>query len=127
MIENENESSEPQPEAITEGTSDPGLDLFLNHWPRIAATAWGGFVSHGRGAVLMRRTAPHAPVFEYQAGAPCDCHDELISDYDPDRQAVVAVVKGRGRVVWIATLGGWPSPKDAWERVSAAEMNATVQ
>ncbi len=94
MIENENQTSEPQPEGITEGTRDRGLDLFLEHWPRIAATAWGGYVAHGRGAVLMRRKAPAAPTFEYQAGAPCGCHDGLVNDYDPDREAVVAVVKG---------------------------------
>jgi hypothetical protein len=127
LIENENESSEPQPEGITEGTRDRGLDLFLEHWPRIAATAWGGYVAHGRGAVLMRRNAPAAPRVEYHAGAPCECHDGLVNEYDPDREAVVAVVKGRRRVVWIATLGGYPSPKDAWEKVSAGDMHATVQ
>lgn len=127
MIQNENESSEPRPETITEGTTDRGLDLFLQHWPRIAATAWGGYMAHGRGTVLMRRAAPAAPVFEYQAGAPCSCHDELVNEYDPDRQVVVAVVKGRGRVVWIATLGGWPTPKESWERTSAEDMKATVQ
>ena len=47
------------------------------------ATAWGGYLAHGRGAVLMRRNKPAAPTFEYQAGAPCDCHDGLVNDYDP--------------------------------------------
>jgi hypothetical protein len=109
----------------TEGTPDPMMDLFLAHWPRIAATAWEGFTGRGRGAVtVVAGSIP--PALAYRAGTLCACHEELVNGYDPTREAVVAVVDDDGDVTWIAALGGWPTPGETAETTTAEVLGATV-
>jgi hypothetical protein len=82
----------------TEGTPDPTMDLFLAHWPRIAATAWEGFRGAGRGVVTV-----------------------------VDGSIPLAVVDDDGDVTWIAKLGGWPTPPETDATVTATLLGATLQ
>ena len=109
----------------TEGTPDPMLDLFLAHWPRIAATAWEGFNGSGRGVVtVLDGSMP--PALSYRRGTLCGCHEELVASYDPEREAVVAIVDDDGDVAWIATLGGWPTPAETPGTTTAELIGATL-
>ena len=38
---------------MPEGARDTFLDLLLEHWPRIAAAAWDGWLVQGRGTVTI--------------------------------------------------------------------------
>ena len=91
--------------AVPEGTRDSFLDLLLKQWPRIAATAWDGWLVHGCGTVIIEN-GPVPPVRAYRPGAPCPCHPSEVDAYDPEREAVVAVVQPGGGVPWIQTLSG---------------------
>ena len=83
--------------AVPEGARDFFTDLLLEHWPRIAAAAWDGWLVHGRGTVTIEQgTVP--PVLAYRPGAPCPCCAGRVEAYDPERQAVVAVVQDDGSV-----------------------------
>lgn len=109
----------------TEGTADPVMDLFLEHWPRIAATAWEGFRRSGRGVVtVIDGSIP--PALAYRPGSPCGCHEALVSAYDTEREAVLAVIDDDGDVTWIAKLGGSPTPPEADATVTAALLGAAV-
>ena len=110
--------------AIPEGTRDTFLDLLLEHWPQIAATAWEGWLVHGRGTVTIENGSV-PPVLAYRPGSPCPCHASQVEAYDPERQAVVAVVQDDGTVAWIETLGGEPRPADT-DAMPAASSGATV-
>ena len=110
----------------TEGTPDPTMDLFLVHWPRIAAKAWEGFTGVGRGVVaVVDGSVP--PALSYRAGAPCGCHEEDVGGYDPEREAVVVVVDDDGDVTWIAKLGGCPTPVETGATATAELLGATLQ
>ena len=110
--------------AVPEGTRDIFLDLLLEHWPRIAATAWDGWLVHGRGMVTIEDGSV-PPVLAYRPGAPCPCHASQVEAYDPEREGVVAVVELGGQVPWIYTLSGEPRPADT-DLLPAASSSATV-
>ena len=123
MTETETELA-AQLAAVPEGTRDTFLDLLLEHWPRIAATAWDGWLVHGRGTVTIENGSV-PPVLAYRPGAPCPCCAGRVEAYDPERQAVVAVVGDHGAVAWIETLGGEPQPVHT-DALPAASSGATV-
>jgi|SRR5215475_7776592 len=110
--------------AVPEGTRDTFLDLLLEHWPRIAATAWDGWLVHGRGTVTTENGSV-PPVPAYRPGAPRPCHASQVEAYDPEREGVVAVVELGGQVPWIYTLSGEPRPADT-DLLPAASSSATV-
>jgi hypothetical protein len=121
----DNETNETTATATTEGTPDVMLDLFLANWPRIAATAWEGFAAGGRGAVtVVSGSVP--PALSYHVGPPCPCHEELVSGYYPECEVVVAVIDDDGDVVWIATLGGWPTPEETSGTTTADLVGAIL-
>jgi hypothetical protein len=123
MTETNTELAE-QLAAVPEGTRDIFLDLLLEHWPRIAATAWDGWLAHGRGTVTIEDGSV-PPALAYRPGALCPCHANLVEAYDPEREAVVAVVAPGGQVGWMYTLGGEPRPADT-DLLPAASSGATV-
>jgi hypothetical protein len=110
--------------AVPEGTRDAFLDLLLEYWPRIAATAWEGWLVHGRGTVTIENGSI-PPALAYRSGSPCPCHAEQVAAYDPEREVVVAVIDTGGQVPWIYTLSGEPPPADT-ELLPAASSGATV-
>ena len=110
--------------AIPEGTRDTFLDLLLEHWPQIAATAWEGWLVHGRGTVTIENGSV-PPVLAYRSGSPCPCHASEVEAYDPEREAVVAVVDTGGQVPCIYRLSGEPRPADT-DLLPAASCGATV-
>jgi hypothetical protein len=110
--------------AVPEGTRDAFLKLLLVHWPWIAAVAWDGWLVHGRGTVTIGNGSV-PPVLAYRPGAPCPCCVERVEAYDPERQAVVAVLRDDATVAWIATLGGEPQPVHT-DALPAAVSDATV-
>ncbi|MEO8604734.1 MAG: hypothetical protein ABI629_19350 [bacterium] len=111
---------------VPEGTRDLFLDLLLAHWPQIAATAWEGYLTKGRGAVTIE-SGSVPPEVGYYSGSPCRCHDELVASYDPEAVAVVAVIRSATHVVaWIAPLGGVPTPVDAAGAATATQCGRTA-
>ena len=110
--------------AIPEGTRDTFLDLLLEHWPRIAATAWDGWLVHGRGTVT-NEDGSVPPALAYRPGSPCPCHADQVEAYDPEREVVVAAIDTGGQVPWIHTLSGEPRPADT-DLLPAASSGATV-
>ena len=70
--------------AVPEGTRDTFLDLLLEHWLRIAAVAWDGWLVHGRGTVTIEDGSV-PPVLAYRPGSPCQCHASQVEAYDPER------------------------------------------
>ena len=117
--------ADPSPD-VAEGTQNMFQDLLLAHWPRIAAMAWEGYLTKGRGAVTIENGSV-PPKLGYHPGSPCSCHDELVAAYDPEVFAVVAVIKsGKRKVGWIEPLSGVPSPVEAVGLVTATECGATA-
>lgn len=102
---------------LPEDAADTEADersLLVGNWLFLAAIAWAGYCSEGRGTVLVSEDGT-----AYRPGAPCDCHAELVTAYDPEREAVVAIVEDAGiRAIHVVT--GWPAPPDA-VRVTPAE------
>jgi hypothetical protein len=95
--------------AVPQGARNAFTDLLLEHWPRIASVAWDGWLAHGRGTVTIEDGIVPL-VLAYRPGAPCPCCAGAVEAYDPETQAVVAVVRNGGRVDWLQTLGGEPTP-----------------
>jgi hypothetical protein len=109
--------------AVPEGTRDIFLDLLLEHWRKIAATAWDGWLAHGRGMITIEDGSV-PPALAYRPGT-CPCHASLIAAYDPEREVVVAVIQPDGEIPWIQTLSGTPRPADT-DALPAECSGATV-
>lgn len=97
-------------------------DPLLFDWHLIAATAWSGYLASGEGHVAIHVGAEVR--FEYRPGAPCECHGELIGEYDPEQQVVIVVHIGACEQVHC--LAGWPTPPEAYASVDAASLDAVV-
>ncbi len=74
-----------------EGTRDPLFDPLLVRWLEIAATAWEGYRTRGRGVVLTTLAGGRVVDIGYYPGSPCDCHAELVAHYEPSEQVIVVV------------------------------------
>jgi hypothetical protein len=110
-----------------EGTRDPVFDPLLAHWLEIAATAWEGYRTRGRGVVVTTFAGGRIVDIGYYPGSPCDCHAELVALYEPSEQAIVVVHNFGPEPDCLLPLVGWPSPREAWEITSAKLLRATVQ
>lgn len=110
-------------EAIPEGAADPDLDIVLMGWHHIASLAWHGFVTHGRGAVIIQIAASRAS-WTFHPGGPCSCFTQAVETYDPEHQVVVGVVRDGGKAVYV--LDGWPPPPAAFVAAPATILEATV-
>ena len=99
----------------------PG-DLLLEHWPRLAATAWEGFLLGGPGSVAITFDA-HDPDFVYRPGSPCECHPIGRDSYDP-RTQIIFVDPCTGIP---ALLSGWPDPPDAYAQATAEGLRRALQ
>lgn len=83
-------------------------DGILRDWLFLAAIAWAGYQEHGRGTVVADEEGRSC----FRPGSICPCHEELVADYDPERQAVVALLQG-DEILSIHVVAGWPAPPDA--------------
>ena len=99
------------------------FDLLLFEWQRIAAMAWGGYLTAGEGFVEIN-VEEDEPRFAYHAGHPCDCHRGLVEEYDPEQHVVVRVAFGQ--TDHLHNLAGWPTPIEAFRCVTAAAVDAAV-
>ena len=115
-------------EAIPETAGHPDFDLLLVHWPRIAALAWQGALSVGRGTALVTVEEVGADTTDiaYWPGAPCSCHPIAADTYAPDEEAVVVVRRG-DRCSVPLILNGWPPPPEAFAGADAKLMRESVQ
>ncbi len=110
-----------------EGTRDPLFDPLLVRWLEIAATAWEGYRTRGRGVVLTTLAGGRVVDIGYYPGSPCDCHAELVAHYEPSEQVIVVVHDLGPELDYLLPLAGWPSPREAWEIAGATRLGATVQ
>lgn len=85
-------------------------DPLLWEWRRLAAIAWGGYLESGAGHVVIE--VDGEVHYRYLPGAPRGCRAELIDDYDPETQVVVAIHRDGASLV--LRLDGWPKPPAAW-------------
>jgi hypothetical protein len=94
-------------------------ELVNEGWPVIAAVAWQGYLTEGRGVVMIdyeRRAA-------YCRGALGECDRYLVDTYDPELEVVVAVVDCDEMCTRsIHLIAGWPAPPDAF-RITPAERS----
>ena len=97
----------------TDTNADERIEI-VGNWLFLAAVAWAGYCSDGRGTVLVSEYGT-----TYHPGSPCDGHAELVTAYDPEREAVVALVGSAG-IHAVHVVTGWPTPPDA-VRVTPAE------
>lgn len=108
-----------------EGQSQPDLDLMVECWFGIAAVAWEGFQMHGLGTVVLEigdRQVGHS----YWPGSPCPCHPVRTETYDPTEQAVV-VISRNDRMEKPIVVGGWPTPRVAYEAATVDVLGGTLQ
>lgn len=113
------------PQGAEEDKNDPFADLIMHNWLGIAAVAWEGFSTRGRGMVVLTEGDGKATL-AYQPGPPCPCHAEMVAGYDPERQVVIAHCATRDDICCLNVFGGWPAPPDAATSASAMECAATV-
>jgi hypothetical protein len=86
---------------------DGALIEILANWVFVAAIAWEGSRRQGRGTVVVEEG-----LASYCPGSICECHRDLVEAYDPDSEAVVALVS-RETIRAIHVVTGWPAPPDA--------------
>jgi hypothetical protein len=110
-------------DAVSEGTPDPDLDIVLIGWQHIASLAWHGFITHGRGAVIIHIGANVAS-WTFHPGGPCSCFAQAVETYDPEHQVVVSVVRDGEKAVYV--LDGWPPPPAAFVAAPANALEATL-
>lgn len=106
--------------------SNPFADLILDHWLGIAAVAWEGFSTRGRGVVVVLTEGDGEPTLAYRPGPPCSCHQEMVEAYDPEHQVVIAHCATRDDLCCLNVFGGWPAPPHAVTSASAAQCGATL-
>ena len=107
-------------------SSDEPLDLVLRCWSELAAVAWEGHLTVGRGHVVMISDGELVRS-DYMPGPPCRCHAKAVEQYDPGTQAVIVLRHGEGEEDFIVyVLGGWPEPPAAYATVSADSLGAVV-
>jgi len=97
--------------SVREGTGHSDLDAILYDWRRLAALGWYGFVTSGRGVVVVS-LGTRGPALGFEPGPPCRCHARWVSAYDPTEEVLIVV--RRGDQEWIYRLGGWPTPPEAF-------------
>lgn len=101
----------------------PELDPILLHWEALAAKSFEGFVTKGRGFVVLRLSS-NGHSISYQPGVPCDCHREAIEQYNPSTQVVVSVEDADGAEQYC--LEGVPTPEEAFAAATADLVDAQV-
>jgi len=111
--------SEPSAETISEAIEQPGLDVVVRHWLRIAAVAWHGYLLQGRGMVMVSNEASGVSV-SYHPGSPCGCFEALIAKYNPE-QTVVLMVNGE-----VYDFIGNPTPKEAESMATADAVGVST-
>lgn len=105
--------------------NEPFVGLLLERWLGIAAVAWDGFWTQGRGVVVL--TEGHGdPTWTYHPGSPCSCHQEMVEGYDPEYQVVIAHCGKDDGICCINVFGGWPAPPHAATSASATQCGATL-
>jgi hypothetical protein len=119
------EANQTRAEATVLCEDDP-LDLVLRSWSELAATAWEGYLTLGRGWVHVIPAGENISA-TYFPGPPCPCHPETVREYDPETQAVIAVQSGDAEEDFaLHVLGGWPAPPEAFATVPAEALGEVV-
>jgi len=99
------------------------LDAILCNWRFLAALAWEGYLSHGRGLVEITVTGDDARAL--YCGATHGTEPAgYVDSYDPHEQLVLVVHHQQCETAYL--LGGYPSPPRCFARASARMMKATV-
>jgi hypothetical protein len=95
---------------LPDGTPQPhdsAMEEILANWMLVAAIAWDGNRQEGRGTVIVDEQGAR-----YRSGSICECHRNLVEEYDPASQAVVALIE-QGSIRAVHVVAGWPAPPDA--------------
>jgi hypothetical protein len=85
-------------------------DLLLLLWDEIAAVAWHGFQTSGRGFIRLVQGKGTSEL-RYQPGSPDEALQTVVAQYSPETEALVAIENDDGGV--LVSLEGLPRPCDA--------------
>ncbi len=107
----------------SEAQAEFDLDAILQNWRFIAAIAWEGYLSHGRGIVKITVSGERADV-AYRGGAFRAHEVGCVDSYDPQEQLVLVVCHQSHETLYL--LAGYPSPPRCFANASARMMQATV-
>lgn len=132
-------TAEPTPSRASLRREPEHVAFLGDHWPQMAAAAYGGFLEHGAGCVVLWRETPprrwrqrpfeperlwyatQAHVLPGASEAHFDGWEaELIETYDPEHEALVVFAEG-GRISGYQ-LRGAIAPPEA-RRGAAARLN----
>jgi hypothetical protein len=109
---------EPSPAEIPEGARHCDLDIILTDWHILAAHAYRGFLHEGPGIlVIILGKNENATLSYVTAQDVCPCCSDLLREYEPERQAVIAVQRGGNQSLYV--LAGYPSPPQAFKTAPA--------
>ena len=98
------------------------LILIMLRWAFIAALAWGEYVRHWRGMVMMDIDDGGVG---YHPGSACECHREMFHRYDPEREVVVGVYR-EDDILNVYVVSAWPAPLDAYLITPAERLRLTA-
>lgn len=98
------------------------LDAIFHNWCYLAALAWEGYVTAGRGTIIVDVGAEEAGVT--YCGGTMAGRAAYVECYDPRREVVLVVRHPHGEETY--WLPGHPSPPECFEEASAEAMNASV-
>jgi len=112
--------------SIPEAATHPDLTPLLYNWRRVAAVAWEGMLTRGRGFVNIDVSGSET-VYTYRPGVPCEHFRELIEGYDPEREVLLCIDHGPEVADGLVRIGGWPTPPEAFATLGVEEMGGTLQ
>lgn len=93
---------------------DSPLNEILRHWLLLAAIAWTGYRQEGLGTVVV--DAGDEGKSRYVSGSICTCHQDLVHEYDPECQIVVALVHDHEIGALHVVTGCPPHQRRRWSR-----------
>jgi hypothetical protein len=114
------------PDCVDQDAHDQDIAEINRRWAFLAGVAWAGFSRVGRGVVVIDLSSNAEEEVTFAGGAtPCDCHAHLVRDYEPEREVVIAVLRGDDERVYV--VANQPPPPEAFARSAAEILKAEVR
>jgi hypothetical protein len=103
------------------------LDNILADWGLLAARAYGDFLEFGLGTLVIEVSEDDKAELAFLpvASACCDECRRLLRPYDPQTQAVIAILREGSQQVYVLAAG-LMNPKDAYEQATAKIFDETL-
>ena len=120
-------NSESLDNQYTPEHQDDDFEKILADWDFLAANAYRDFLEYGPGTLVIEVSEDdHAELaFLPAASACCEGCRRLLRPYDPQTQAVIAILREGSQQVYVLAAG-LISPKDAHETATAATLGEVL-